>query len=250
MAKRRKKSSKCPEPFNTLIDLAAAATLNYIGYKRRQKRGSKKKNKIDPYAAAGIAMGMGKLNSTEDVIRLGGFLGAMGAFDDDNDTNDYSTYTPSRASSCRVYQTSTYKPSNKNRYAWRMNCENGSAYGIYPEHYETRDEYNIALKKAKFNEPDEQPQIDITTNKPPKPEPKHKITCSEIVVCKISSLDTGKTYYCRTNGFSVKVGDVVMVETDNDAKQKGVVILIEQSNQVLSEDEINSFPVIIDITKK
>lgn len=39
MAKRRKKSSKCPEPFNTLIDLAAAATLNNIGYKRRQKRG-------------------------------------------------------------------------------------------------------------------------------------------------------------------------------------------------------------------
>lgn len=34
MAKnRRKKSSKCPEPFNTLIDLAAAATLDYIAYK-------------------------------------------------------------------------------------------------------------------------------------------------------------------------------------------------------------------------
>ena len=81
MAKnRRKKSSKCPEPFNTLIVLAAAATLNYISYKRRQKRGGKKRSKIDPYAAAGIAMGMGKLNSTEDIIKLGGFLGAMGGF--------------------------------------------------------------------------------------------------------------------------------------------------------------------------
>ena len=53
MAKnRRKKSSKCPEPFNTLIDFAAAATLDYIAYKRRQKRGGKKRNKKDPYAAA------------------------------------------------------------------------------------------------------------------------------------------------------------------------------------------------------
>ena len=148
MAKnRRKKSSKCPEPFNTLIDLAAAATLDYIAYKRRQKRGGKKRNKIDPYAAAGIAMGMGKLNSTEDVIRLGGFLGAMGAFD--NDTNDYSTHTPSRTSSRKVYQESTHKSSNKNRYAWRMNCENGAAYGIHPENYETRDEYNAALKSTK-----------------------------------------------------------------------------------------------------
>ena len=150
MAKnRRKKSSKCPEPFNTLIDLAAAATLDYIAYKRRQKRSGEKRNKIDPYAAAGIAMGMGKLNSTEDVIRLGGFLGVMGAFDDDNDTNDYSTHIPSRTSSRRVYQTRTNKSSNKNRYAWRMNCENGSVYGIHPENYETRDEYNAALKSTK-----------------------------------------------------------------------------------------------------
>lgn len=42
MAKKRKrKSSKCPEPFNTLIDLAAAATLDYVDYKRRQKRGTR-----------------------------------------------------------------------------------------------------------------------------------------------------------------------------------------------------------------
>ena len=37
-----KKSSKCPEPLNTLIDLAAAATLDYVAYKRRQKRAAAK----------------------------------------------------------------------------------------------------------------------------------------------------------------------------------------------------------------
>lgn len=45
-----------------------------------------KKKKIDPYAAAGIAFGLGKLNSTEDILALGGILGAMGAFDDEPET--------------------------------------------------------------------------------------------------------------------------------------------------------------------
>lgn len=130
MAKRRnskKKSSKCPEPFNTLIDLAAAATLDYIAYKRRQKNGGKR-GKIDPYAAAGFAIGTGHLNTTEDVIMLGGILGAMGAFDDDS--NNYSM-------------------PHDNRYAWRLNCEDGSDYGVYPDDYETRNEFNAALSKEK-----------------------------------------------------------------------------------------------------
>lgn len=42
-----------------------------------------KQTKIDPYAAAGIAFGLGKRNNTEDILALGGVLGAIGAFDDD-----------------------------------------------------------------------------------------------------------------------------------------------------------------------
>lgn len=136
MAKKRKrKSSKCPEPFNTLIDLAAAATLDYVAYKRRQKRGNKK-TKIDPYAATGAAFGLGLIDDTEDLIKLGGVLGAMGAFDDDED--DYSI--PQRPSN------------NRNKYAWRMNCQDGSEYGIYPENYETRQEFNEAISLEKTSE--------------------------------------------------------------------------------------------------
>ncbi len=127
--KNYKKSSKSPEPFNTLIDLAAAFTLDYIYAKRRQKRKGGKR-KVDPYAATGAAMGMGLIKDTEDLIRFGGVLGAMGAFDDD---------------------TGVYKPID-NTYAWRLNCEDGSNYGIYPEDYETRDEYNKALCLAKKHE--------------------------------------------------------------------------------------------------
>lgn len=40
--KRRKKSSKCPEPFNTLINLAAAATLDYVAIKDDKKEAAAK----------------------------------------------------------------------------------------------------------------------------------------------------------------------------------------------------------------
>ena len=36
-----------------------------------------------------------------------------------------------------------------NQYAWRLNCEDGSAYGIKPEDYKTRDAYNEALRREK-----------------------------------------------------------------------------------------------------
>lgn len=239
MAKnRRKKSSKCPEPFNTLIDLAAAATLDYIAYKRRQKRGGKKRSKIDPYAAAGIAMGMGKLNSTEDIIKLGGFLGAMGAFDDD-DTNDYSTYTPSRTSSGRVYQPSAHKPSNKNRYAWRMNCENGSEYGICPGNYETRDEYNSALKTAKGDEKVTFTAEPISENI--KTKISNKIIDSECLICKVSILNSGQNKFYKTNDSTIKVGDKVLVLLDNDTESLGIVVSIG----IECDEEIESISTII-----
>ena len=80
---RHRKSSKGGrfEPLDSLLDLAAAATLDYIAATRREKRGRNRSRKVDPYAVAGAAMGLGKLNTTDNVLKLGGMLGAMGAFD-------------------------------------------------------------------------------------------------------------------------------------------------------------------------
>ena len=82
--KRSKKRERIPviEP---LIDLAGAMTLDYLATKRRQKYGTKRSKKIDPYAATGAAMGMGLIKDTDDLIKFGGVLGAMGAFDSDDD---------------------------------------------------------------------------------------------------------------------------------------------------------------------
>ena len=41
--------------------------------------------KPDPYAAAGIVMGMGHGYSLQDAATLGGMLGSQGAFDDGED---------------------------------------------------------------------------------------------------------------------------------------------------------------------
>lgn len=49
--KRRKKSSKCPEPFNTLIDLAAGATMNAIANKMEEKHHYRKRGVPNPYRA-------------------------------------------------------------------------------------------------------------------------------------------------------------------------------------------------------
>lgn len=145
MAKRRKKFKKRERipVIDFLLDMAGAATLDYIAYKRRQKRGNKRK-KIDPYEATGMAMGMGLIDDTEELIRFGGMLGAMGAFDPDEPDEVYqSNYEGAHDSN------PFYAPKN-NKYAWRLNCEDGSEYGISPEDYETRDEYHKALHREKY----------------------------------------------------------------------------------------------------
>ena len=131
--KRSKKRERIPV-IDTLIDLAGAMTLDYLAAKRRQENGTKRSKKIDPYAATGAAMGMGLIKDTDDIIKFGGVLGAMGAFDSDDDL---------------PISTAAYMAPRDNRYAWRLNCEDGSAYGIDPNNYETREEYNEALSREK-----------------------------------------------------------------------------------------------------
>jgi len=210
MAKKRKrKSSKCSEPFNTLIDLAAAATLDYVAYKRRPKRGNKK-TKIDPYAATGAAFGLGLIDDTEDLIKLGGVLGAMGAFDDDED--DYSI--PQRPSN------------NRNKYAWRMNCQDGSEYGIYPENYETRQEFNEAISLAKTSETvlgdDDNTSCDTSKD--------NDSSTAKYTYCKVSRIDNGKNDFYLPGELKLRVGDFVKVPTEVGLSN-AIVIQIQAYSQ-------------------
>ncbi|MCD8181483.1 MAG: hypothetical protein LUF26_08415 [Firmicutes bacterium] len=82
-------------------------------------------------------MATGRIKNAEDNIRTGAILGAMGSFDDD--TCD-----------APLLFTGSFVHTNDNRYTWRLNCEEGSTYGISPEDYETREEYNKALHNEKY----------------------------------------------------------------------------------------------------
>lgn len=149
MAKRRKKkkSNKCPEPINTLIDLAAGLTMGAIADHMEKKYHYTKKGKINPYAVSAFGLTSGRMKSTEDVLRTGVFLGAMGSFDvDTSDSDTPHSYIIDDPISCDIPESKV----NDNRYAWRLNCEDGSEYGIHPEDYETREEYHEAIQREKY----------------------------------------------------------------------------------------------------
>lgn len=210
MAKRRKSARF--KPFDSLIDLATAAVLDYIAASRREKYGKKRSSKVNPYAAAGVAMGFGKLNSADDVLKLGGVLGAMGAFDADDEP------------SCRASNT---------RYAWRLNCEDGTDYGD-PDNYETRTEYNSALYAAKQLTPGSAPKS--TPAKPPLS--KQETTAPPVakgtmVVCRIFLLQTGQNSDYLANKDSLKVGDRMTVQNGSNIEE-GIILSIEQ--RVIDED--------------
>lgn len=57
--------------------------------------------------------------------------------------------TPSPFATESIPSTSQEQAQSGNRYRWRKHCEDGSKYGVFPEDYETADDYEDALAGAK-----------------------------------------------------------------------------------------------------
>lgn len=217
MAKRRrssKKSSKCPEPFNTLIDIAAGLTMGAVANHMEKKYNYSKKGKINPYAVSAAKMAAGRMNSTEDILRTGAVLGAMGSFDvEADDIPAYKPYVPEDPVFSQIRETKV----NDNRYAWRLNCEDGSAYGVSPYDYETRAAYNQALAHARKDnfgvEVASAPEVTEAT-----PVAQQKYQC-----VRVSRLDNGANQYYLAGDNPVKIGDTVTVPTETGTA-KGIVI--------------------------
>ena len=220
MAKKKykRKSSKCPEPLNTFIDIAAGITMGAVANHMEKKYHYTAKGKINPYAVSAMGLASGKMKSTEDVLRTGAFLGAMGSFDvEADDIPSFRSYIPEDPVFRQIRETKV----NDNRYAWRLNCEDGSAYGVSPYNYETRAAYNEALKAAKggntrstetsCSEPTKQTTIDDG---------------NQYIYCRVSRLDNGANEYYLSKMNEVKVGDSVQVPTENGTAS-GIVIAVE-----------------------
>lgn len=148
--RKSKKSSKCPEPFNSVIDLAGGLAMAAIAGSQEKKHNYSARGKINPYAASAIGIGTGKLKNTGNLLRMGAVLGMTGSFDDDGTTGNYPVDNVVIEDD-PLFSEMNYTHTNENRYAWRLNCEDGSFYGIKPEDYETREEYNEALYKEKYS---------------------------------------------------------------------------------------------------
>ena len=154
MARRnhKKNSKKCPEPLNTLIDIAGGLAMNAVADHMEKKYHYSKKGKINPYKVSAVGIASGRMKSTKDIVRTGAVLGALGSFDvDEEDIPEKRTYRSAAELDSGIVQSST-----RNRYAWRLNCEDGTEYGIDPKDYETRELYHEALRKAKGITPDSQ----------------------------------------------------------------------------------------------
>lgn len=118
-----------------------------------------------------------------------------------------------------------YKDMLDNRYAWRLNCEDGSAYGIRPEDYETRAAYNAALASAKSAGDLGHVRSNAGTGHGSADAGQDSFTPASLV-CRVSLLSNGKTETFRLNDHAIKVGDIISVTVDGKADQ-GVVVAIE-----------------------
>ena len=220
MAKRRrssKKSSKCPEPFNTLIDIAAGLTMGAVADHMEKKYNYSKKGKINPYAVSAAKMAAGRMNSTEDIIRTGAVLGAMGSFDvEADDIPAYKPYVPEDPVFSQIRETKV----NDNRYAWRLNCEDGSAYGVSPYDYETRAAYNQALANARKDiSGAEVASAPEAVEVAPEAQKQYRYV-------RVSRLDNGDNQYFLAGDIPVKVGDTVTVPTESGNAQ-AIVLAVE-----------------------
>jgi len=244
VGKSRKKSKKNFQPFGgwekplkyaayrTMMDAAGkdpwkragvalgAGRINAGSYyltKGFQQLSAKKKGqplpreRVDLYAATGAAMGLGLLEDSDDLFDLAMELDSMGAFDPPGWSPDDGTPVPRQ----------------RNQYAWRLNCEDGVAYGVSPYDYPTKTAYLAALETAKRGA-----AVTVDTNKKPVESMQEfdvEIDSEKtFLFCKVSRLDNGRTEYFLIEKPTVQIGQTVVIPTSDGETTKGIVLSIEE----------------------
>lgn len=222
MAKRRKhKSSKCPEPLNTLIDLAGAAALGaYTRHKilKDYKQGDGESS----VKAAMLVHGAGAMRrGSNGLINLGGVYGINSALKEIERHEHRATVGHHYdAPEILIFPVSH----NNNQDAWRLNTSAGEPYGISPYDFDTKEAYMDAVRTAK--------EIENHDAKPPAPvrvqaENTIQSDCaSTILYVRISRLDNGANQYFRSDRDDLRVGATVQVPTEQGST-KGIVLALE-----------------------
>lgn len=233
MAKRRK-NSKCPEPLNTMLDLAGAAVLG--AYTRHKILKDYERGEGEEAAkAAMLVHGAGALRHGSDgLISLGGLYGVNSALKA-IEKQERCEMTGEKAAIAEPAMPVSSK--SHNYYAWRLNCEDGSAYGISPDDYETKTDYNAALAHARMRYPKDShcPSPPASTQEPP--------AVIAYRLCRVSRLDNGQnTYYLADTQYTV--GSRVTLRTEAGTAT-GIVLSYEEHSETTMPVSPENLPWII-----
>lgn len=144
----RRKSSKCPEPINTMLDIAGAVTLGL--YAKHKIKKDFEKGEGEASAKAGsMVFGYGAMRGgSRGIMSLGGLIGLnSGLKDIERQQQQSEIYEPPFID--EISDTVKKTPKKVRSNMWREQCEDGSAYGLNPHNFSSADDYADALKAAK-----------------------------------------------------------------------------------------------------
>jgi len=217
-----------------MLDLAGAAALG--AYTRHKILKDYERGEGEEAAkAAMLVHGAGALRHGSDgLISLGGLYGvnsALKAFE----KQERCEMTGEKAAIAEPAMPVSSK--SHNYYAWRLNCEDGSAYGISPDDYETKADYNAALAHARMRYPEEShcPSPPASTQEPP--------AVIAYRLCRVSRLDNGQnTYYLADTQYTV--GSRVTLRTEAGTAT-GIVLSYEEHSETTMPVSPENLPWII-----
>ncbi len=171
-----------------ISDFAAGMLMGLVAVHAEKKHHYSERGKVNPYAVSAVMMGAGRMHTTEDILRTGAVMGALGVFDDDDSYGSRGGYSGTK--SCRAgdthranYAHSTSHTNNtgyshhmdrsrkssinlnsrepeddiifsqstadtKSDYDWRDYSTFGLDYGADPEDYDDVSDFEIALAEA------------------------------------------------------------------------------------------------------
>lgn len=198
-----RKSVKCPEPLNTLIDIAGAAALG--AFVRSQVKRDYRNGQGDESAkAAAIVFGAGSFRKgSEGIINLGGLIGLNSALRSiDRDQSVKSNHPTARASTGKNTHSNAEarnKPFTRKN-VWRGYCEDGSSYGVDPKTFDSPDDYVEALAKAKAERSSEESFPEKEDSSDPKAENETSVNLSRGIWRK--SCSDGTSYGLKPENFN------------------------------------------------
>lgn len=214
-----------------MLDLAGAAVLG--AYTRHKILKDYEQGEGEESAkAAMLVHGAGALRRGGDgLISLGGMYGVSSALK----AIERKERREMTGENATITEPTIPAPSKShNYYAWRLNCEDGSVYGVSPDDYETKADYNAALARTRMHYPEESrcslPHASM--QKPP--------AVAAYRLCRVSRLDNGQNaYYLADTQYTV--GSRVTVRTEAGTAT-GIVLSYEEHSEAtmpVSPDKIS-----------